>query len=253
MRQISAVHLRALCKLICEKVGDVYQPPSMVLVEGGRRVLAVDGEKGSYRAKQTERGIAVFSKEGELLVEIDGVSIDQPLPLPDVEAELQRAVALREEGQQLFFTQRRPGDALARYDEALRILRTLGDRRGERLMLSDRGLVQGALGQHQEAIASFQEAFDIGRELHETSAQGTIVNNIAAVYHGMGEFEEAVHRYEEALAIHRSLGDRENEQMTLNNMAYALEALGRSEEASRCRQQAARLEGEGPGTAGRET
>jgi tetratricopeptide (TPR) repeat protein len=188
--------------------------------------------------------------------------IDQPLPaereagipkedLEDlaqaaVAEELDRAIALRQEGQNLFLAQSRPGDALPLYDEAPEIFRRLGDRGRERTTLHDKGLVQGALGQPQEALASLKQALAVGREIQEAAGEGTIVNNIAAVYHGMGQLEEAIRYYKEALDIHRRLGDRANEQVALNNLAEALEALGRSEDATRCRREAASTESEGP-------
>lgn len=135
MRQISAVHLNALCRLVCKRVGDVYTGPSALLIEGGKQVLVVPGEKGTYRAKATDAGIAVFNDQGELLVEIEEATIDQPLPaereagIPkeDLEdlaeaaaaEELDRAVALRQEAENLFLAQSRPSDALPLYDEAL--------------------------------------------------------------------------------------------------------------------------------------
>ena len=263
MRQISAVHLNAICRLVCKRMGDVYTGPSALLIEGGKQVLVVPGEKGTYRAKGTEDGIAVFNEDGELLAQIEGATIDQPLPaergtgIPEEDLkdlaessaadELDRAIALRQEGQNLFLAQSRPGDALPLYDEALEIFRRLGDRRRERTTLHDKGLVQGALGQPQEALASLRQALAVGQEIQEAAGEGTIVNNIAAVYHGMGQLEEAIRYYKEALAIHRRLGDRANEQIALNNLAEALEALGRNDEATRCREEAASLLGEESG------
>jgi len=170
MRQISAVHLDAICRLVCKRVGDLYTGPPTLLIEEGKQVLVVPGERGSYRAKPTEEGIAVFNEEGELIAEIQGATLDQPLPVEkeagipkeDLEDlaeataadELDRAAALMQEGWNLF-SQSRAGDALPLYDDALEICRKLSAWQGEWSTLNYRGLAQLALGQPQEALASF--------------------------------------------------------------------------------------------------
>lgn len=264
MRQISAVHLNAICRLVCKRMGDVYTGPSALLIEGGKQVLVVPGEKGTYRAKATEDGIAVFNEEGELLAEIEGATIDQPLPaereagIPkeDLEdlaeaaaaEELNRAVALGQEAWNLF-AQSRPGDALPLYDEALGIFRRLGAWQGEWSTLNYKGLAQTALGLHEEALSSFREAMAVHRELPGTADEATLLNNIGFVYYSMRQYEQALPYYERALLIHRKLGARDHEELTLKTMADVLEALGRNDEARRCREEAAPLLGEGSGEA----
>jgi tetratricopeptide (TPR) repeat protein len=263
MRQINAVHLNAICRLVCKKMGDVYTGPSVLLIEGGKQVVLVPGEKGTYRAKATEDGIAVFNEEGELLAEIEGATIDQPLPsqreagIPEEDLmdlaeaaaaeELERAAALMQEGWNLF-SQSRPGDALPLYDEALEICRKLGAWQGEWRILNYRGLAQAALGLHEEALSTFREAMAVHQELPGTADEATLLNNIGFVYCSMRQYEQALTYCERALLIHRKLGAHDHEELTLKTMAEALEALGRNEEARRCREEAALL-GEGSGEA----
>jgi tetratricopeptide (TPR) repeat protein len=264
MRQISAVHLNAICRLVCKRMGDVYAGPSALLIEGGKQVLVVPGEKGTYRAKATEDGIAVFNEKGELLAEIEGATIDQPLPaerevgIPEEDLEhlaeataaeeLDRAAALMQEGWNLF-AQSRPGDALPLYDEALEICRKLGAWQGEWRILNYRGLAQAALGLHEEALSTFREAMAVHQELPGTADEATLLNNIGFVYYSMRQYEQALPYYEGALLIHRKLGARDHEELTLKTMADVLEALGRNDAARRCRQEAASLLGQGSGEA----
>jgi CHAT domain-containing protein/Tfp pilus assembly protein PilF len=141
---------------------------------------------------------------------------------PDRKAE---AVRLNEEGvQQLNRGQFR--EALQKFQQALVIVREIGERKGEGVLLSSIGLVYDNLGQYPKALDFYQQALAIRKEVGDKAGEGVTLNNIGAVYSNLGQYPKALEFYQQALAIRKEVGDKEGEGAALNNIASVYSNLG---------------------------
>jgi CHAT domain-containing protein/tetratricopeptide (TPR) repeat protein len=131
----------------------------------------------------------------------------------------------------VYEAQGRYGEALEHYEQALAILRAVGDRAGEGVTLNNIGLVYDNQGRYGEALEHYDQALAITREVGDRAGEGATLNNIAAVYEAQGRYGEALEHYEQALAIRRAVGDRAGEGQTLNNIGGVYDNQGRYGEA----------------------
>ncbi|MBD2390665.1 DUF2225 domain-containing protein [Aphanizomenon flos-aquae] len=142
--------------------------------------------------------------------------------------------------------------ALDYYNQALPILRAVGDsealrrnRGGEATTLNNIGLVYNALGEKQKALDFYNQALPIRRAVGDSEAlrrnrggEAITLNNIGAVYDALGEKQKALDYYNQALPILRAVGDSEalrrnrgGEATTLNNIGLVYNALGEKQKA----------------------
>ena len=84
----------------------------------------------------------------------------------------------------------------------------------------------------QKALEKFNEALPISRTIGDRRGEATILNNIGWVYHSLGETQKALEKYNEALPISRVVGDRIWEAITLNNIGGGLSVTGRDAEGA---------------------
>lgn len=156
--------------------------------------------------------------------------------------------------------------AIAKYEEALRLFRDSGDRRGTILTLTIIATIHASLGDEPRALPFFSEALslqtsggdergaaftrdelaraylslgdrDRALEYFEAARRGFLnvsdkrmaaytFVNAGAVHDSMGERREALADYERALPLFREAGDRQGEASTLNNIGLAYDSLG---------------------------
>ncbi len=128
--------------------------------------------------------------------------------------------------------------ALDYYQQALPIRRAVGDRAGEAVTLSNIGAVWDALGEKHKALDYFQQALPIFRAVGDRAGEASTLNNIAGVYYATGEPHKALEFYEQALPIFRAVGDRAGEATTLTNIGMVYQALGEPHKALDYYQQA---------------
>jgi tetratricopeptide (TPR) repeat protein len=93
------------------------------------------------------------------------------------------------------------------YQQALAILREVGDRAGEGTTINNIGKVYKAQGRYAEALGMYQQALAILREVGDRAGEGTTINNIGEVYHTQGRYAEAIEIYQKALTIRQEVGD----------------------------------------------
>jgi tetratricopeptide (TPR) repeat protein len=67
-------------------------------------------------------------------------------------------------------------------------------------------------------LEKYQQALVIVREIGERLGEGVVLNNIGEVYNNLGQYPKALEFYQQALAIRREVSDRKGEGVTLNNM-----------------------------------
>jgi tetratricopeptide (TPR) repeat protein len=116
-------------------------------------------------------------------------------------------------------------------EQALAILRAVGNRAGEGTTLNNIAGVYHVQGRYGEALAHLEQALAILREVGNWAGEGTMLNNIAGVYIDQGRYGEALEYLEQALAILREVGDRANEGTTLANIGYVYEQMGQPAQA----------------------
>jgi CHAT domain-containing protein/Flp pilus assembly protein TadD len=161
--------------------------------------------------------------------------------------------------------------ALAKYEEALRLFRDAGDRRGEVLALTTIASIHASVGDEQRALPFYDEALglqtsagdgrgaaftrtevarvylslgdrDSALKYLEAARQGFTAAgdsrmaaytfvNAGTVHDSMGEGKEALADYERALPLFREAGDRQGEASTLNNIGLAYDSLGEKKKA----------------------
>ncbi|MDG4768261.1 tetratricopeptide repeat protein [Solwaraspora sp. WMMD406] len=98
-----------------------------------------------------------------------------------------------------------PRQALASYEQALRLYREAGSRGNEAATLSNIGLVYSGLGDRRRALGFYEEALPIVREVGDRAGEAVTLNNIGGVYDGLGDRRRALGFYEEALPIRREV------------------------------------------------
>jgi predicted ATPase len=128
-----------------------------------------------------------------------------------------RAKALNAEGALAHFQGDYPA-ARARFEEALAIMRELGDRRGIASSLNGLGNVAHEQGDFAPARALYEESLAIWRELGNRRGIARSLAGLGNVTHEQGDFAPAQALYEESLAIWRELGDRRAIAHSLNNL-----------------------------------
>lgn len=125
-------------------------------------------------------------------------------------------------------------DALRFYDEALALLRSLGeagDPRQIAAVLNRAGLVRNLTGKPEQARASFEAALAISEGLGDRRGVAAAVSNLANWETEVGDLYRAVEYHQQALEIWRSLGRRSPEATTLASLGVTQTRLGRYEEA----------------------
>ncbi|MEO1373153.1 MAG: tetratricopeptide repeat protein [Cyanobacteria bacterium J06635_10] len=116
--------------------------------------------------------------------------------------------------------------ALDYYQQALAIHKQIGDKAGEGINLSNIGSVYDDLGEYTKALDYYQQALAIDKQVGNKSGEGTILNNIGSVYDNLGEYTKALDYYQQSLAITRQVGDKSGEGITLNSIGVVYGNLG---------------------------
>ncbi len=99
-----------------------------------------------------------------------------------------------------------PREALAAYEEALRLYRAVGDRAGEAATLNNIGLVYDGLGERARALEFYQQALPIRREVGDRAGEAATRYNLAMIHRGWGELDRAVTELEQVVELDRQVG-----------------------------------------------
>ncbi|MGA9768014.1 MAG: CHAT domain-containing tetratricopeptide repeat protein [Blastocatellia bacterium] len=122
-------------------------------------------------------------------------------------------------------------DALKEYTEASRLMRDLGDHKGEAVSLNRMGLIYKKLGDNYKALEYYNHALTIISGRGEDREEASILNNAALLYNTLGERQKALEYYNRALPLIRATGDWKAEAVVLNNMGALHFALAESQKA----------------------
>ncbi|VXD11466.1 hypothetical protein PL9631_1030054 [Planktothrix paucivesiculata PCC 9631] len=134
--------------------------------------------------------------------------------------------------------------ALDYYNQALPLLRAVGNRGGEANTLNNIGYVYDSLGEKQQALDYYNQALPLSRGVGEATTlnpllrvvgnrgvEATTLNNIGLVYDSLGEKQKALEYLNQALPLFRAVGDRGGEATTLNNIGLVYDSLGEKQQA----------------------
>jgi tetratricopeptide (TPR) repeat protein len=100
--------------------------------------------------------------------------------------------------------------------------------------MNNMAIVYRQTGQIYQALRLNEQALGILREVGDRSGEGTTLNNLGRVYDALGQKPRALEYYEQALGIRREVGDRSGEGATLHNMGMIFAAQGRIDVALAC-------------------
>lgn len=104
--------------------------------------------------------------------------------------------------------------------------------------LNDEGLKLLADGDPAGALAKFEQALEIVRGQDDRSPEPTLLINEALAYDDLGEGDRVIMLYEQAAAIDRDLGDRDAEARCLSDLGVQYANLNRVPEALEMQQRA---------------
>ena len=121
--------------------------------------------------------------------------------------------------------------AIATWEEALKLYRATGDRSGEAVTLNNIGSVYSELGEKQKALEYYSQSLPLFRATGDRSGEATILNNIGSVYSDLGEKQKALEYYSQSLPLRRAVGNRRGEAVTLTNIGGVYSDLGEKQKA----------------------
>ncbi|MEB3218002.1 MAG: tetratricopeptide repeat protein, partial [Nostocales cyanobacterium 94392] len=96
-------------------------------------------------------------------------------------------------------------EALNNFEQALVIVREIGERQGEATTLNNIGNVYLSLGEYPKALDYYQQSLAISKQVGDKAGEGTILNNIGEVYRNLGEYPKALDYFQQALTIHKQV------------------------------------------------
>ncbi len=232
-----------------------------IVAPGGKEVVARDlqqdlgravtvsfvaGYWGDFRLEITSR-----EKDGAgEKIEINFAESRTVAPLDAERIAAERAFA---EGEQFRARESNPErrPAIAKYQEALQLWQTTGDRASQVHALNSLGRVYNDLNDRDKAFTSFTAALEIGREQKDRASAAAALNGLANIYFARSEHPKAFETFQQVLQIRRELNDRRGEGDVLHSLAQVYQvrnerdqALKKSEEALKLRRETGDRRGE---------
>ena len=156
--------------------------------------------------------------------------------LPDFEAALQYLLSAEKSSlaYHLAYPYHRLGQnrqALALYQQALKIDQELGDVRGVSATQNAMAHVLRQLGKPQEALDLYEQALHTAQEIGEVRGVSATQQSMAHVLRQLGKPQEALDLYEQALHTAQEIGEVRGVSATQQSMANVLSELGKPQEA----------------------
>ncbi|MEZ2226311.1 MAG: tetratricopeptide repeat protein [Microcoleus sp.] len=121
--------------------------------------------------------------------------------------------------------------AIVKFEEALKLYRATGDRRGEAVTLTNIGRVYSDLGEKQKALEYYSQSLPLFRATGDRGGEATTLTNIGLVYSRLGEEQKALEYYSQSLPLRRATGDHGGEAVTLTNIGSVYSRLGEQQKA----------------------
>jgi CHAT domain-containing protein/uncharacterized protein HemY len=126
--------------------------------------------------------------------------------------------------------------AIAAFEQASAIARTMHDPAGEGWAVLNLGRVSAQLSRYDQALVSFEQAVALMRQGHDRRGEGISLNYLGLAHQRLHQYEHAMAFHQQALAIAREEGGREGERHSgegaaLNNLGQASYHLGQYDRA----------------------
>jgi tetratricopeptide (TPR) repeat protein len=118
------------------------------------------------------------------------------------------------------------------YRTGLDAARRTGDRAGEAWTLGGLGIAYRDLRRFTEALASYEESLRIWRDIGDRWGEGWTLGSLAVAYWELERFDEALACSQEALTVFRGIGSRYGEGQALHCFGDACRGMGRYDEAT---------------------
>ena len=112
------------------------------------------------------------------------------------------------------------------YNQALEISRALDDRHTVAITLFSMGLDYAHLGDSRKTFEYLLPALDMRLSLGNRRGAANVLNAVGAVYASAGESRKALESFERALALYRAVADRGGEILTLDNIGCVHASAG---------------------------
>ncbi|HEV7857373.1 MAG TPA: CHAT domain-containing tetratricopeptide repeat protein [Pyrinomonadaceae bacterium] len=121
--------------------------------------------------------------------------------------------------------------ALRKYEEALRLWQSIGDKLEEARSLTLIGEVHDRMGARQKALDSYQLALPLSREVLDHATEIEVLDNIGYAYAYLGDNERAIDYCKQALQLSEAEADKRGEAQALNNLGEAYYNLSDEQKA----------------------
>ncbi|UKO99722.1 CHAT domain-containing tetratricopeptide repeat protein [Nostoc sp. UHCC 0870] len=141
----------------------------------------------------------------------------------------------------VYFDLEEKQQALKYYNQALTIFVTLKDEKGQAGAFLIIGSVYSDLGEKQQALKYYNQALTIFRKEKDKGKQAITLNNIGTVYADLGEKQQALKYHNQALALQDPEKDKGGVATTLNNIGTVYFDLGEKQQALKYYNQALAL------------
>jgi len=119
----------------------------------------------------------------------------------------------------------------ADYEEALTILRRLGDQRSVASVLGNLGNLARQQGQPEQALLLYTEALTLLLQLDDQREAAITRQELGALARQQGQLEEAQQLLTESLATTRQIKDRQNVAHALKELGLLMQQQGQLEQA----------------------
>lgn len=233
----------------------------------GTEVISLVAEIGSVYTLNV-RSLEKDASTGRYEIRIEDQKTATETDRAHVAAERSYFAAVQLQGERTGESRRK---AIEQYNEALRLMREVGDRRGEAMTLTNIAMVYNllgeprntleplqqaltiwhaigdghleaithaingrvfyALGEPQKALEAYGRALSVLRAVGDRSGEAVTFMQIGTVYRLIGEPQKALDHFEQSLPLSRAVGDRRNEAMVLNNMGTVYTLVGEPQKA----------------------
>lgn len=101
--------------------------------------------------------------------------------------------------------------ALAKWDQGLKLAEKSGDQPAKADFLGNLGLVYDALGQYNRALEYHRQALALHREIKNPRGEAHDLNNLGVVYRHLNQYETALEHHRQAGNLFREIKDRRGE------------------------------------------
>jgi eukaryotic-like serine/threonine-protein kinase len=135
----------------------------------------------------------------------------------------------------------KPQEVLRNEQEALKIWRSVGQKRGLAFSLNEMAKAQASLGNNKDALPNFEEALQVRREIGDKRGLGDTLIDMGNFSNERGDHDQALKQYKEALDLERDLGNEGMQAICLNNIGTAYSEKGQYEDSLTYYQQALQL------------